>query len=49
MEEWEEWRDQQDLIGKMERDRKEATEARNRRLQEEGRQIPPPRVNGAHT
>ena len=49
VEEWEAWRDKQDTIAKIERDRKAATEARNRRLQEEGRQIPPPRVNGAHT
>ncbi len=49
VEEWEAWRDKQDTIAKMERDRKEATEARNRRLEAEGRQIPPPRVNGAHT
>ena len=49
VEQWEEWAKRQDVLGDIERGRKEATEARNRRLQEEGRQLPPPRVNGAHT
>lgn len=49
VEQWEEWAKSQDLIGSIERRRKEATEARNRRLQEEGRPLPPPPVNGAHT
>ena len=48
-EEFEEWRRKQDIIGEIERKRKEATEARDRAMREQGLEPPPPLSGGTAT
>ena len=47
-EEFEVWRKSRDLIGDIERRRKEATAARERTAAAEGRVLPSPPMNGTH-